>query len=126
MNRVVLADDQKSVRLGLRLLLEEEDGIEITGEAYNAGSLLTNVAPNPPDLVLLDWGLPGMDSEHLIGILRKLCPNMAICILSGAASVKEAALLAGANAYFCKANSPDQLVETIQSVLDIKSSGDEK
>ena len=120
MLRVVLADDQKSVRMGLRLLLGEQGGIEITGEAYSAGGLLTNVASNSPDLVLLDWGLPGMEPDQLMGAIRKLCPNVAVIVLSGEPSVKDDALQACANAFFSKASPPDQLLEAVQSVANIK------
>jgi DNA-binding NarL/FixJ family response regulator len=120
MTKVILADDQKSVRLGLRLLLEQEHCLEIIGEAYNAGSLLANVASKTPDLVLLDWGLPGMLPEQLMSTLRKICPNMAIIVLSGQIEVKTQTLEAGANAFFSKASSPDQLVESIQKVMKIQ------
>lgn len=115
--RVVLADDQKSVRLGLRLLLEEQDGIEIAGEAYNAGSLLTKIASESPDMVLLDWGLPGMDPESLINTLYRLCPEVIIMVLSGETNIEKAVLQAGADGFISKASPPHQLMDTVQNLL---------
>ena len=116
MTRIVLADDQKSVRLGLRLLLEQEYSITVIGDAYNAGSLLTHVASNCPDLVLLDWGLPGMQPDQLINTLRTLCPKIQIIILSGRPGVMQAAINSGADSFVSKGVSPENLIRTIQSI----------
>ena len=115
--RVILADDQKSVRLGLRLLLEEEGGFEISGEAYSAGSLLTSVASNCPNLVLLDWGLPGMEPDQLVRTLRRICPDVEIIVLSGQSGVQGEALQAGADDYVSKAAPPENLLTKIRSTL---------
>ncbi|MGD9093340.1 MAG: response regulator transcription factor [Anaerolineales bacterium] len=117
MTRVVLADDQKSVRMGLRLLLEEEGGMEITGEAYNAGSLLTSTASNCPNLVLLDWGLPGMEPDQLVRTLRRICPDVEIIVLSGQSGVKGEALQAGADYFISKAAPPENLLRKIRLTL---------
>jgi DNA-binding NarL/FixJ family response regulator len=118
MTRVMLADDQKSVRMGLRLLLEEEGSIEITGEAYNAGSLLTSAASNCPNLVLLDWGLPGMEPDQLVRTLRRICPDVEIIVLSGQSGVKGEALQAGADYFVSKATPPENLLRKIRLNLE--------
>ena len=117
MIRVVLADDQKSVRMGLRLLLEEEGALEIVGETYSAGGLLTITASKSPDLVLLDWGLPGMDSDQLIKALRRLRPELFVMVLSGQVGVKPAALGAGADYFVNKASPPEELLQTVRKHL---------
>jgi DNA-binding NarL/FixJ family response regulator len=55
--RIILADDQPKVRLGLRLLLEQEEWASVVGEAVEAESLLALAEVAQPDLVLLDWSL---------------------------------------------------------------------
>ena len=117
MIQIVLADDQKSVRLGLRLLLEEEEAVEIVGEAYNAGGLLAVAASRSPDLVLLDWGLPGMEPKQLITALRRLSPDVLVTILSGQTGVRDAALEAGADSFVSKASPPEQLLQTVRALL---------
>jgi DNA-binding NarL/FixJ family response regulator len=57
--RVFLADKQAKVRSALRLLLEQEPGLSVVGEAAEAEDLLAQVQRTRPDLVLLDWELPG-------------------------------------------------------------------
>jgi len=63
---ILIADDQPRVRHALRLLLEQEPGVNVVGEAAEAKTLLAQVAARCPDLVLLDWGLPGMAAEDLL------------------------------------------------------------
>jgi DNA-binding NarL/FixJ family response regulator len=58
--RVFLADDQAKVRAALRLLLEQEPGLSVVGEVTEAKDLLVQVQVTQPDVVLLDWELPGL------------------------------------------------------------------
>lgn len=58
--RVFLADDQAKVRAALRLLLEQEPGLSVVGEVTEAKDLLAQVQVTQPDVVLLDWELPGL------------------------------------------------------------------
>jgi len=64
--RVLIADDQPEVRSSLQLLLEQLPNVTVVGEATGAGDLLAQVSVSCPDLVLLDWELPGLRAtEHL-------------------------------------------------------------
>jgi DNA-binding NarL/FixJ family response regulator len=58
---VVIADDQPLVRSGLRMILEAEPDIEITGEAVDGAQALTLVTAARPDVLLLDVQMPGVD-----------------------------------------------------------------
>ena len=118
--RILLADDQERVRYGLRALLRQQPCWKVIGEAEIAKDLLALAAVLNPDLVLLDWNLPDIQGEKILFSLRKLCQNIPVIILSGQIDVKNAALEAGANAFFSKSNSPGQLVETIQNVMNIE------
>lgn len=117
MSQVLIADDQKSVRSALHLVLEQEINFELISEARNAGILLTKVAADCPDLILLDWGLPGMASESLVSTICRLCPHTSVIVLSGKSGVEEAALSSGATAFVSKSASPRQLIETVQALL---------
>ena len=77
---ILIADDQPKVRRALRLLLEQELEANVVGEAAEAKDLLAQVAAGCPDLVLLDWGLPGMAAEDLLVALREACPALAVII----------------------------------------------
>jgi DNA-binding NarL/FixJ family response regulator len=118
--RILLADDQERVRYGLRTLLRQQLGWKVIGEAENVKDLLALVEVLDADLVLLDWNLPDMPGEKVLFSVRRMCPEIPVIVLSGQIEVKNAALEAGAHAFFSKTISPDQLVETIQNVINIK------
>ena len=63
--RIFLADDQAKARSALRLLLEQEPGLSVVGEATETEDLLAQVQRTQPDLVLLDWELPGLWATDL-------------------------------------------------------------
>ena len=125
--RILLADDQERVRYGLRILLRQQPGWKVIGEAESAKQLFALVSVLDPELILLDWNLPDMPGESVLFSLHKMCKNLPVLVLSGQIEVKSQALKAGANAFISKANSPDQLVEAIHSVMRINvDKGDEK
>jgi DNA-binding NarL/FixJ family response regulator len=61
MIRVLLADDQTLVRSGFRVLLERTEGIEVVGEVSDGAEAVARVRAEPPDVVLMDIRMPGMD-----------------------------------------------------------------
>jgi DNA-binding NarL/FixJ family response regulator len=102
--RVVIADDQASVREGLVLLLGGLPGIEVAGSAADGEQALDLVAEYHPDAILLDLHMPVLDG---IGAIRRLViehPDVAIVVLTtyaDDASVLQA-LRAGARSYLTK------------------------
>ena len=102
--RVVIADDQASVREGLVLLLGGLPGIDVVGAAADGEQALARVAEQQPDAILLDLHMPVLDG---IGAIRRLVaehPEVAIVVLTTYAddnSVLEA-LQAGARSYLTK------------------------
>jgi len=110
---ILIADDQPQVRRALRLLLEQELSANVIGEAAEAKTLLALVAAGCPDLVLLDWGLPGMAAADLLVAVREACPALAVIVLSGQPEAEEKALAAGADAFVSKADPPEQLLAAI-------------
>ena len=113
--RILLADDQPKVRLGLRLLLEQEEWASVMGEAAEAESLLTLAEVAQPDLVLLDWSLQSSDRPDLLPALRGCCPGLAVVVLSGQPDAEQQALDAGADAFVSKADPPELLLEAIRT-----------
>jgi len=108
--RILLADDETRVRYALRVLLERQPGYQVVGEATDAGDLATQVAALDPDLILLDWGLPGSEPGQLLSRLREGSPERIIVVLSGRPEIQPSALKAGADAFACKCDSPAQLL----------------
>lgn len=126
---VLLADDETKVRSALRLLLEQQPDCYIVGEAEEAQSLLEQVEVTQPDVVLLDWELPGLQDlvpavqsgslgtrsahERLLLTLRKVCSRVKVIALSGRPEARAAALGAGADAFVSKGDPPEQLMTAV-------------
>jgi DNA-binding NarL/FixJ family response regulator len=111
--RVLLADDQSKVRSALRLLLEQGPGMSVVGEAVEARDLLAQVEATQPDLVLLDWELPGLRTDDWLSTLRMLCPRLKVIALSGQPEARRAALAAGADAFVSKGDPPERLLAAV-------------
>jgi DNA-binding NarL/FixJ family response regulator len=111
--RVLLADDQAKVRSALRLLLMHEPEVEIIGEAVDSTGLLDWVKVVCPDLILLDWELPGLPSVALLPLLHDFCPRLQVIALSGRPEARQAALNAGADAFASKGDPPERLLAAL-------------
>jgi DNA-binding NarL/FixJ family response regulator len=114
--RVLLADDQPKVRSALRLLLGQQPDLEVVGEAAEAESLLVQVKELCPDLVLLDWELPGFAADDLLPALREICPRVTVIALSGRPEARRAALAAGADAFVSKGDPPERLLAAVRGM----------
>lgn len=113
--RVLLADDQAKVRSALRLLLEHQPDIEILGEAVDTTGLLDWLKAANPDVVLLDWELPGLPAVALLRQMRSHWPGLRVIALSGVPQARQAALAAGAHAFVSKGDPPEVLVRAVHA-----------
>ncbi len=115
--RVVIADDQASVREGLVLLLDGLPGIDVVGAAADGEQALELVAEHQPDAILLDLHMPVLDG---IGATRRLGaehPGVAIVVLTtyvDDTSVLEA-LRAGARSYLTKDADRTDIARALQA-----------
>jgi len=112
--RVLLADDQPKVRSALRLLLSQEPDVEVVGEAADTETLLALAKATQPDLVILDWGLPGLHTTDPMSALRACRPNASLVVLSGRPEIRQRALAAGADAFVSKGDPPRRLLTTLR------------
>lgn len=110
---LLIADDQRHVRSALRLLLEQQPGMVVVGEAADATGLLLSLENGPVDVVLLDWDLPGLPIHHLLRLLRLERPSLSIIAMSSRPEARQQALQASAVAFLSKGAPP----ETILSLL---------
>lgn len=113
--RILLADDQLHVRSALQILLKQEPNLYVVGEAGDAESLLAQVQAVSPDMVLVDFELPGLALSDLVAKLHTLCPSMLIIALSGRLESPAAALTAGVDGFISKIDPPERLVALLQS-----------
>lgn len=110
---VLLADDQSKVRSALRLVLEQQPGVEILGEAVDCRGLLDWLKAADPDLVLLDWELPGLDAGRTLPEIRELYPDLRVIALSGRPEARQRALEAGVDAFVSKGDPPERLLDAV-------------
>ena len=115
--RILLADDESSVRFALRVLLEQQPALEVVGEADDSESLLKRTRSHCPDLVLLDWELPGITAVKALLALRRLCPTLGVIALSSRPEAHRAALDAGVDAFVSKADPPERLLAAVNNIL---------
>ena len=113
--RVVLADDQASVRSALCLLLNQEPGMEIVAEVADATALLRAVVETEADLVVLDWELPGLPASQLLRLLRYEQPLLKVVAMSSRPEAKRAALEAHVDAFVSKNEAPQYVLSVIRS-----------
>jgi DNA-binding NarL/FixJ family response regulator len=116
---ILIGDAQSRVRFGLQLLFEQQAGWKVVGEAEDAQALLDAVRFRCPDLVLLDWELPGMPAEDLSALIRQGCPRLRVVYMSGRIELRPKALKAGADSFVYKADPPEKLLEQVRGSMKV-------
>lgn len=114
---ILIGDAQPRVRFGLRLLLEQQPGWRVAGEAEDVQSLLERVRSGCPDVVLLDGELPGMPAQELVAVIRQACPCLRVILMSGRDELRQAALQAGADVFAYKADPPEKVLRQIRGLV---------
>ena len=79
---IILVDDHKLVRDGVRGILERGNEFRVVGEADSGSEALALCKKSQPDMVLMDIGLPGMNGIEATAELMRHCPGVKIVILS--------------------------------------------
>jgi len=116
--RVVLADDHPVVRKGLRALLEAEADLSIAGEAADGLEAVKLIEQERPDVLIVDWMMPGLGGLEVIRQARNASPHTRCIVLSmhaNEAYVLEA-LKNGASGYVLKEESHAAMVEAVRAV----------
>lgn len=117
--RLLLVDDQRLMREGLRTLLEMEPGLEVAGEAENGQLALEAYADLLPDVVLMDVRMPAMDGVEATRRLRERWPAARVIILTTFDDDEYVfeGLRAGALGYLLKDVSVQELADAIHAVM---------
>jgi len=116
--KIVIVEDYKLTRVGLRSSLNEFNGVEVIGESEDAERGLKVIGDLKPDVVLMDLGLPGMNGIEATQKIKALDENIKVIILTSHDREEEvlASLGSGANAYCLKDIDPNTLVNVIISI----------
>jgi two-component system response regulator NreC len=117
--RVVIADDHKILREGLRALLSLQDEIEVVGEAGDGREAVRVVDEHVPDLLLIGLSMPKLNGMEAISEIRSRHPQIKIIVLTAHKSDEYivASLDAGADSYILKENSQNELLLAIEYVM---------
>ncbi len=117
---VILVDDQPLLRKGFRMVLEEEAGIVVLGEASDGASAVDLVARCHPDVVVMDVRMPGMDGIEATRAIVAAEPRSRILILTTFDLDEYAfgALRLGASGFILKDVLPSEFVRAVRSVAD--------
>jgi DNA-binding NarL/FixJ family response regulator len=120
--RVMLVEDNDVFRQALILLLELQEGIDVV-EAVSEGTAAVGACrQHRPDVVVMDFRLPGMDGVETTIALADACPDVAVVCLTASASPRELDALRAAGAVDCLRK--DEELETI--VAAIRTAGERR
>ena len=116
MVRVVVVEDNNTIREGLKILIDGTEGYSCIGVYNKCESMIKDIGVLNPDILLMDIGLPGMNGIEGIKQVKAILPDLTILVLT----VYEEndlifeALCAGASGYLVKKTPPAKLLEAIQ------------
>ncbi len=113
---VLLATEQADLRISLELLLDQEPGVNIIGSASETEGLLALIRSAQPDIVILEWDLPGRPMNDILAAAHRLGHPAKFIVLGKQPKQKEQALQAGAAAFVEKGGPPEQLLAAFRQV----------
>jgi DNA-binding NarL/FixJ family response regulator len=123
MIRVILADDHSVMRHGLRLILEQQEGFEVLGEACDGREAVSLAQELHPDVAVLDITMPNLNGIEAARQITDRQPEVAVVVLSMHAdeSYVLRALKAGARGYLLKESPESDFLAAIRSVSEGKA-----
>src|SRR5262249_41437497 len=120
MIQVGLVEDQKETREGLVRLIDQSEGFRVAGAYESMEEALRNIPRNPPRILVVDIGLPGMSGIEGIQILRERYPNIVFVVLTIHEDDERIfdALCAGATGYLLKNVRSERLIENLREAAE--------
>jgi DNA-binding NarL/FixJ family response regulator len=117
--RIVLVEDNDIFREALELLLDLRSDVEVVASVRDGGAAVEAAQRTSPDVVVMDYRLPGLDGVQATRALRESCPEVAVVCLTASASLRErdALLEAGAVACLTKDQELDEIVAAIHKAV---------
>jgi DNA-binding NarL/FixJ family response regulator len=118
--KIIIADDYKIFRDGLKVSLSQDEDFEIIAEADNGEDLVTSIEKSKPDVIIMDLKMPIMDGMEATQIIRKKYSDIKILVVSMYDDDKFIIHLMeiGANGYLLKNADPAEILKAIHSVFE--------
>lgn len=118
--RVLIADDHRLVRTGLRMIVDQMDTYEVVAEAADGREAVSLARKLMPDVVLIDLGMPVLNGLEAIPLIRRHVPAARVLVLSMHTTEQHvaAALRAGAVGYVVKDAAVDELADALAAATD--------
>jgi DNA-binding NarL/FixJ family response regulator len=120
--RILIADDDRHVRAGIRAVLTTMLVCEIVGEAVDGEEAIAQVAYHRPDAVLMDLRMPVLDGLEATRTIKGQWPEIMVVALTMYSDRRAAALAAGADAFVSKGETPAQIVQILRTAA-VRDSG---
>jgi len=118
--KIIICDDHKMVREGIKLYLEEEDQYKIVAEAADGNEVLSLIEEHDPELILTDIHMPALDGIGLTKQIKKQFPEIKVLALSAdnEGTQIQRIMEAGADGFVPKDCSPDYMVHAMNEVME--------
>lgn len=118
--RILLAEDHKTVREGVKLLVNAQPDMEVVGEADDGELALARAEELLPDIIILDISMPRMNGLKATKRLRLKFPDIKLLTLSRHTDdgYLQQLVAAGANGYVLKQSAPNHLINAIREVAE--------
>jgi two-component system response regulator NreC len=116
--KVLVADDHTILRQGIKALLDNQEGIEVIGEAKDGREALAIIEETLPDVILMDIAMPGLNGLEATRRIKKKFPRMKVLVLTMYTNEEYIfqILNAGANGYLVKETAFQDLISAIKAV----------
>jgi DNA-binding NarL/FixJ family response regulator len=117
---VFVVDDHPLLRQGLALLINQQQDLEVCGEAEDAHAAMQAIGRKIPDILIVDISLNGPDGLDLLKSIRASYPSLPVLILSmhDEAIYAERALRARANGYIMKQEATEKVLVAVRRILN--------
>ncbi|HKV33432.1 MAG TPA: response regulator transcription factor [Pyrinomonadaceae bacterium] len=116
--KIMLAEDHRILREGLKRMIDEQPNMEVVGEADDGIAAWQKACELEPDLILMDVSMPRMNGADATSKIRELCPQVKVIALTAhrASAYLSQMLKAGAFGYVLKQAAFDELLDAILTV----------
>lgn len=115
--KVMIADQDAEIRQALRLVCEEHLNNSLVFEVATGDDLLIQMEAKHPNIVLLEWELPGITPAVLIHYLKESPEHVHVIVLSNHPEIRPEALHKGASGFVYKGDPPDELIALLHQLV---------